>query len=161
MPYTRPQLSLLIALAAVFLVGLAVREWRAGFPEVAERVERFDREEPATPLPPVPLRDPRPPKRPRPPDPAGADGAAGTRSGAPADAGPKPAGVEDPRPLDVNRASLEQFARLPGIGPRLARRIVEERERRGRFESPDALRSVLGVGPKKLAAVRDLLTAAE
>ena len=55
---------------------------------------------------------------------------------------------------------VEAFSRLPGIGPALARRIVEERERRGRFESTDALRSVLGLGPKKLAAVKDLLVVA-
>ena len=55
---------------------------------------------------------------------------------------------------------MEQIARLPGVGPGLARRIVEERDRRGRFESPESLRGVLGLGPKKLAALRDLVTIA-
>jgi competence protein ComEA len=68
--------------------------------------------------------------------------------------------VIDPRPLDLNAATAEQLARLPGVGPWLARRIVEERQRRGRFESAEGLRSVLGVGPRKLAALRDLVTAA-
>jgi hypothetical protein len=45
------------------------------------------------------------------------------------------------------------------VGPGLARRIVEERQRRGRFEGPEGLRSVLGLGPRKLAALRDLVTA--
>ena len=56
---------------------------------------------------------------------------------------------------------MEQIARLPGIGPGLARRILEERQRRGRFDSPEALRQILGVGPKKLAALRDLITVGE
>jgi DNA uptake protein ComE-like DNA-binding protein len=44
------------------------------------------------------------------------------------------------------------------VSPTLARRIVEERERRGRFDSPEALRYVLGMGPKKLAAIRPFIT---
>ena len=36
MPYTLPQLRLLILLAFTLLVGLGVREWRAGFPDAAE-----------------------------------------------------------------------------------------------------------------------------
>jgi len=161
MPYTRPQLWLLLLLAGIFLAGLAVREWRAGFPELAERIERFDREEPPEPLAAVPLREPRPPAResrpPRPPhapahEPAAVRGARGA-DGAPGE----PGRAADPRPLDLNAASLDEIARLPGIGPGLARRIVEERERRGRFDSPEGLRGVLGLGPKKLAAVRDLV----
>jgi len=72
-----------------------------------------------------------------------------------------PAGDRDPRPLDINRASAAELARLPGVGPGLAQRIVQERERRGRFASTDALREVMGVGPKKLAALRDLVTVGE
>lgn len=157
--YSRPQLRLLLVLAGALLLGLAVREWRAGFPDLAERIERFDREEPPTPLPPVPLRDPTPPRR------GPAPGASGVGWG---EARPAPAATPamrpvtspaDPRPLDLNSASLDQLARLPGVGPGLAQRILEERGRRGRFDSPDALRGVLGLGPKKLAALRDLVTA--
>jgi competence ComEA-like helix-hairpin-helix protein len=152
MPYTRPQISLLIALVAVFLIGLGVREWRAGFPELADRLERLDREEPPAPLPAPPSREPRAPRR---AERGGSRAEAGTRAGA---AAGEAAAVRDPRPLDVNAASVDQIARLPGIGPSLARRIVAERDRRGRFESADSLRGVVGLGPKKLAAVRDLIT---
>ena len=61
-------------------------------------------------------------------------------------------------PLDVNHADAAALARLPGVGSGLAQRIVEERERRGRFDSPEALRYVLGMGPKKLAAIRPFIT---
>ena len=37
MSYSRPQLKLLLLLAAIFLAGLGVREWRMGFPDAAER----------------------------------------------------------------------------------------------------------------------------
>ncbi|MBI2525567.1 MAG: helix-hairpin-helix domain-containing protein [Candidatus Rokubacteria bacterium] len=149
MLYPRPQLRLLLAVAALLLLGLAVREWRAGFPEWAERLESFDREEPVTPLPPPP---PPPAREARP--------RRGAGSSRPADEPGQPSDpvTADPRPLDVNQADAEQIARLPGIGPGLARRIVEERQRRGRFDSPEALRQVLGLGAKRLAALRDLIS---
>ena len=38
------------ALATLLLAGLGIREWRAGFPDAAQRIENFDREEPKAPL---------------------------------------------------------------------------------------------------------------
>jgi competence ComEA-like helix-hairpin-helix protein len=152
MLYSHPQIRLLLILATLFLVGLAVREWRAGFPGAAERLERFDRDEADAPLSPPRSESP------------GANSPAARRADSKAPAAPlssAPAGERDPRPLDINRASAAELARLPGVGPSLAQRIVQERERRGRFESPDALREVMGVGPKKLAALRDLVTVGE
>ena len=151
MLYPRPQLRLLLALAAVLLLGLAVREWRAGFPEQAERLETFDREEPITPLPP-PAPAPREPRSRR---------SASPPRSTETPSQPAEQAAPDPRPLDLNQASVDQIARLPGIGPALARRILEERERRGRFDSPERLRQILGLGPKKLAALRDLITVGE
>jgi len=51
-------------------------------------------------------------------------------------------------PLNVNRAGEEELQLLPGIGPRLARRIVEVRESIGRFSSPEDLLRVPGIGGK-------------
>ena len=167
MPYARRELWLLLGFAALFLAGLGVREWRAGFPTLAERVERFDRDEPLEPLPPTPPREPRAPRRPArrgdAGEPAPSPAPATRRAAAPAANRPPapPPAEPDPRPLDLNAASTEQIARLPGVGASLARRIVEERDRRGRFESAEALRGVVGLGPKKLAALRDLVTVAE
>lgn len=141
MLYSRPQLRLLFALAATLLAGLAVGEWRHGFPDAAERLERFDREE-------MPLLQSPPSLAPSAPKPRPAAPPASVPAAAPADA----------KPVDLNRASAEELARLPGVGPALARRIVDERERRGRFDSPEALRGILGLGPKKLGAIRHLIT---
>src|SRR5262245_9518324 len=152
MLYSRPQLALLLLAGVALLGGLVVREWRAGFPEAAARVEAFDRDESSAALGPVPLALPRPS---RPPPPPRMPATPGTRADTPA----RSESAADPRPRDLNTATAEQLARLPGVGPGLARRIVEERQRRGRFEGPEGLRSVLGLGPRKLAALRDLVTA--
>ena len=150
MPYPLPQLRLLILLAFTLLLGLGVREWRAGFPDAAERFERFDREEAVSPL--LPEAD-------SPPAPAAPAGPGRMTPPAPATPAPAPAAPPPPaEPLDVNRADATELARLPGVGAGLAQRIVEERERRGRFDSPEALRYVLGMGPKKLAAIRRFIT---
>lgn len=150
MLYSAPQLRLLILLALILLVGLGVREWRAGFPDAAERFERFDREAPLEPLLPE-SRAPGP--------------AAGSSEGAAAPSGTAPTAAGVPalpaEPVDVNRADAGRLGRLPGVGPGLAQRIVEERERRGRFASPEELRYVLGMGPKKLAAIRRFITVSD
>lgn len=49
--------------------------------------------------------------------------------------------------IDINTASAVELTLLPGIGPRLADRIVEDRERNGPFRSLDDLQRVRGVGP--------------
>ena len=151
MPYTVAQLRVLSLLALTLLVGLAVREWRAGFPDAADRLENFDRPESPEPL--FPEAD-APASRPGPAQPGSPPSSGPRTTPPPAD----PAPVLPPEPVDVNRADAAQLARLPGVGPGLAQRIVEERERRGRFESPEALRYVLGMGPKKLAAIRRFIT---
>jgi len=51
-------------------------------------------------------------------------------------------------PLNVNRAGEEELELLPGIGPRLARRIVEVRESMGRYSSPEDFLGVPGIGKK-------------
>lgn len=56
--------------------------------------------------------------------------------------------------IDLNRASASELEGLPGIGPTLARRIVEARPLR-RVE--DLLR-VHGIGPVRLAKLRSLVT---
>lgn len=61
-------------------------------------------------------------------------------------------------PLDLNFATIEQLEALPGIGPSLAQAIVDERERRGGFRRVDDLLAVRGIGEKRFADLRDLVT---
>ncbi|HET7909257.1 MAG TPA: helix-hairpin-helix domain-containing protein [Nitrospira sp.] len=62
-----------------------------------------------------------------------------------------------PAALDVNQATEQDFERLPGIGPVLARRIVEYREMRGSFEDVEQLRRVKGIGKKTFERIRRLV----
>lgn len=63
------------------------------------------------------------------------------------------------RLLDINTASAQALESLPGIGQELAVRIVRYREEHGPFPSVEALILVPGIGPKKLADVKDLVVA--
>lgn len=65
--------------------------------------------------------------------------------------------LRDGGPLDLNRAALGDLLLLPGVGPKLAERILQERARRAGFASVEQLAEVKGVGPKKLAQLRPLV----
>lgn len=57
--------------------------------------------------------------------------------------------------IDVNRAPVELLRELPGVGPVVAERIVRTRARSGRFTTPEDLLEVPGIGPVRLAGLRD------
>ena len=52
--------------------------------------------------------------------------------------------------IDLNAADEETLAAVPGIGPSLAARVVELRERDGAFASLDQLLDVAGMTPRRL-----------
>lgn len=52
--------------------------------------------------------------------------------------------------VNLNTADAELLQTLPGIGPALARRIIEHRERWGPFTDPRQLLEVSGIGEKRL-----------
>ncbi len=53
-------------------------------------------------------------------------------------------------PIDINEATLDELTVLPGIGPSLARRILDRRFERGGFLSVEELTDVKGIGPDRL-----------
>ncbi|MFT3715669.1 MAG: ComEA family DNA-binding protein [Gordonia sp. (in: high G+C Gram-positive bacteria)] len=79
-----------------------------------------------------------------------AGGGAGGRSGASGSSGAK---------VDLNTATAEQLDALPGVGPVTAQAIIGWREQHGGFSSADQLAEVDGIGPARLAKLRDLVTA--
>jgi len=76
------------------------------------------------------------------------------RRGAAAGGAGAPAG-----PVNLNTATEEQLGTLDGVGPMTARKIIEYREAHGGFGSVDELDQVPGIGPKRLAALREHVTA--
>ena len=58
-------------------------------------------------------------------------------------------------PVDINRAGVDELDTLPGVGPAIAQRIVEERDAGGPFHYPEDLLSVKGIGEKTLDKLRD------
>jgi len=58
-------------------------------------------------------------------------------------------------PVDINTATAEQLDSLPGIGPATATKIVADREANGPYSSVEDLGRVAGIGPKKLADLKD------
>ncbi|WP_100499898.1 ComEA family DNA-binding protein [Geodermatophilus chilensis] len=79
---------------------------------------------------------------------AGAVGGAGVAAGTAGGAGP----------VDLNAATAADLDALPGIGPVLAQRIVEHRERNGSFRSVEQLDDVPGIGPATYAELAELVT---
>lgn len=80
---------------------------------------------------------------------------------------PAPSSAEAPAPLppppvaapiDLNRATKEQLETLPGIGPALAQRIIDDRTARGPFRSVDDLDRVSGIGKKTIDKFRAKVT---
>ncbi len=56
--------------------------------------------------------------------------------------------------VDINRASAEDFEKLPGIGPKLAQQIVAYRTKHGPFRRVEDLLIIKGIGTKKWKALR-------
>ncbi|MFI1332254.1 helix-hairpin-helix domain-containing protein [Streptomyces sp. NPDC020845] len=87
------------------------------------------------------------------PTPTGSGPAATAESGGVAGgAGPAPAG-----PVSLNSATVDQLDTLPGVGPVLARHILDYRTQHGGFRSVDELREVNGIGDRRFADLRPLV----
>ena len=66
--------------------------------------------------------------------------------------------LPDLSPLDLNTATAEELAGLPGIGPELAGRIVAYREEHGGFGSIEEIMEVSGIGEGKFTALEGRIT---
>ncbi len=86
------------------------------------------------------------------------------RADAPHAAAPPAARAAPPAPadsahadgrVDVNHADLAALGTLPGIGPKMAERIMADRQANGFYRRVEDLLRVKGIGPAKLAKLRE------
>ena len=63
--------------------------------------------------------------------------------------------------VNLNTANAEQLATLPGVGPALASRIVEYRQKSGAFRSTKDVMNVKGIGEKNFAKIEAWLTVSD
>lgn len=59
--------------------------------------------------------------------------------------------------VSLNTATEDQLDTLPGVGPVLARHIIDYRTRHAGFRSVDELRQVNGIGDRRFTDLRDLV----
>jgi competence protein ComEA len=59
--------------------------------------------------------------------------------------------------IDVNRAGRAELEALPGIGPALSERILQDREETGPYGRVEDLLRVRGIGPATLDRIRPLI----
>ena len=62
------------------------------------------------------------------------------------------------KPIDLNSANAKELQQLPGVGPVTAQRIIEMREKSGRFRRVEDLLAIRGISQKKLEALRSYVT---
>jgi competence protein ComEA len=71
----------------------------------------------------------------------------------------KPAAAA-PAPLNLNLATVAELQKLPGIGPALAARIIEYRQKSGGFKKIEELMNVQGIGEQSFLKLKALVTIA-
>ena len=63
--------------------------------------------------------------------------------------------------ININTATAEELARLKGIGPSHAAKIVAYREKNGPFKMPEDLMQVKGIGQKTFEKNREIIIVEE
>lgn len=59
--------------------------------------------------------------------------------------------------ININEASEEELISLPGIGKKIAQRIIEYRKKKGKFKNQSELLKIKGISKKRLAKIENLI----
>ena len=60
--------------------------------------------------------------------------------------------------VNINSAGLDELQKLPGVGPKVAQRILDYRKQSGDFKKVEDLMKVRGIGEKTFLKMKDQLT---
>jgi competence protein ComEA len=58
------------------------------------------------------------------------------------------------KPIDLNASTIKELEELPGVGPVTAKRIIDARQKSGRFRRVEDLLAIRGISTKRLEALR-------
>jgi competence ComEA-like helix-hairpin-helix protein len=61
-------------------------------------------------------------------------------------------------PIGINSATFEDLKNLPGVGPKLAQKIIEYRKFYGAFKGLYELKKVDGIGERKFSSIKQLIS---
>jgi competence protein ComEA len=68
--------------------------------------------------------------------------------------------VQSSAPININTAAKADLEKLPGVGPAMAQRILDYRQKNGSFKKIEELMNVQGIGEKSFLKLRPLITVA-
>ena len=60
--------------------------------------------------------------------------------------------------ININTAGVEQLVKLPRVGEKIAQRIIDYREKNGKFKKLEDLMKVSGIGEKTFKGFEEMLT---
>ena len=72
-----------------------------------------------------------------------------------------PTPVAEKASLNLNLATLDQLETLPGVGRKVAERIIDYRTKSGGFKKIEELMNVKGIGEKSFLKIKPLIAVAK
>lgn len=63
--------------------------------------------------------------------------------------------------ININKATVQELEQLKGVGPKIAQKIVDYRDKNGPFKKPEDITLVQGIGPKILETNKDIIVVSD